>query len=112
MFREELIQLEIPQNAKLFTFNAISMYSNIDINHGIAITQLWLESLIPEDGHSIPTTTLDALELVMRNNIMTLNNTCFLQLISTAMGTSVAVMFTNLYFGLHEENKTNPGIQR
>jgi hypothetical protein len=105
-FREELIRLEIPQNAKLFTFDAISMYSNIDLNHGIAIMQLWLESLIPEDGHSIPTKAiLDALELIMRNNIMTLGDTCFIQLLGTAMGTSVAVMFANLYFGFHEKHK-------
>ena len=49
------------------------MYSNIDLNHGIAIMQLWLEALEPEESHSIPTKTImDALELVMRNNIMTL----------------------------------------
>ena len=81
------------------------MYSNIDLNHRIAIMQLWLESLEPEESHSIPTKTImDALELVMRNNIMTLWDTCFLQLISTAMGTSIAVMFANLYFGFHKKN--------
>ena len=100
-FRDALIQLEIPQNAKLFTFDAILMYSNIDLNlnHRFAIMQLWLESLELEESHSIPTKTiLNALELVMRNNIMTLGDTCFLQLIGTAMGTSIAMMFANLNF--------------
>ena len=111
-FRDELIQLEIPQNAKLFTFDAKSMYSNIDLNHGIAIMQLWLKSLIPGDSHSIPTRAImDALELVMRNNIMTLGDTCFLPLIGTAMGTSVAIMFANLYFGFHEKHKLIPEYQ-
>ncbi len=76
------------------------MYSNIDLDHGLEIMQLWLESLEQENNHFIPTKAiLDALELVMRKNIMTFSDTNFLQLIRTAMGTPVAVMFAKLYFG-------------
>lgn len=54
------------------------MYSNIDLNHGIAIMRFWLESLELEESHSIPTKAiLDALELVVRSNIMTLGDKCF-----------------------------------
>jgi hypothetical protein len=64
------------------------MYSNIDLDHGLEIMQLWLESLEQENNHFIPTKAiLDALELVMRNNIMAFGDTNFLQLIGTAMGT-------------------------
>jgi hypothetical protein len=84
------------------------MHSIIDLDHRIAIMQLWLEALDPEESHSIPTKAiLDTFELVMRNNIMTLGDTCFLQLIGTAMGTSVAVIFTNLYFGFHKKNTSS-----
>ena len=49
------------------------MYSDIDLKYRITIMELWLKSLIPEENCSIPTKAiLDALELVMRNNIMTL----------------------------------------
>jgi hypothetical protein len=103
-FRDELIQLEIPPNTKLFTFDAVSMYSNIDLDHGLAIMQLWLETTEHESSHLIPAKAiLDALELVMRNNIMKFGDTHFLQLIGTAMGTPVAVMFANLFFGFHEK---------
>jgi len=112
-FRDELIQLDIPPNAKLFTFDAVSMYSNIDLDHGLAIMQLWLDTAERESSHLIPTKAiLDALELVMRNNIMKFGDTHFLQLIGTAMGTPVAVMFANLYFGFHEKNKLIPKYQR
>ena len=80
------------------------MYSNTDLEHGLDIMQIWLESLEQETSHSIPTKAiLDALKLVMRNNIMTFGDTHFLQLIRTAMGTPVAVMFANLYFGFQEK---------
>lgn len=42
-FRNEVIQIEVPENAKLVTFDAISMYSNIDLDHANAIMQHWLE---------------------------------------------------------------------
>ena len=40
----------------------------------------------------------------MRNNLMQFGDTYFLQLIGTAMGTSVAVVFANLYYSWHERN--------
>ena len=47
------------------------MYSNIDLDHGRLIVQLWLESLEQESSHFIPTKAdLYALELVMRNSII------------------------------------------
>ena len=108
-FRDELIQLEIPPNTKLFTVDAVSMYANIDLDHGLAIIQLWLETAEHESSHLIPTKAiLDTLELVLRNNIMKFGDTHFLQLIGTAMGTPVAVMFTNLYFRLHGGGKLIP----
>eukprot|EP00804_Cyclotella_cryptica_P026558 CCRYP_015389-RA/>CCRYP_015389-RA protein AED:0.19 eAED:0.19 QI:0/0/0/1/0/0/3/0/194 len=51
---------------------------------------------------------LKGLELVMRHNIMKFGNSYFLQLTRTAMGTSVAVVFANLYFGWHEKETLLP----
>ncbi len=77
------------------------MYSNIDLDHAMKIMQLWLETYVPPASESIlPTQAIiDALELVMRHNIMQFGDSYFLQLIGTATGTSVAVIFANLYFG-------------
>jgi hypothetical protein len=109
--RDELIQLTLPPNARLFTFDAISMYTFIDLDHGLEIMKYWLESLKLE-GHQVPVEALLAgLELVMRNNIFVYGDTHFLQLIGTAMGTPVAVVFANLYFGWHEKERILPEYQ-
>ncbi len=51
---------------------------------------------------------LQGLELVMGNNIMSFGDSYFLQLIGTAMGTSTAVAYANLYFGWHEKETLLP----
>ena len=107
-FRDEVIKLQIPPNARLVTFDAKSMYSNIDIDHALQIMKLWLDSIVPEHYDLHPEAILDALELVMRWNIMQFGDSYFLQLIGTAMGTSVAVVLANLYFGWHEKEVILP----
>jgi len=54
---------------------------------------------------------MDGLELVMRNNLMQFGDTYSLQEIGTAMGTSCAVIFANLYFGWHERQVILPKYQ-
>ena len=48
---------------------------------------------------------LEALELVMRNNIFQFDNTFWIQLTGTAMGTSVACVYATIYYSYHEETK-------
>ena len=110
-FRQEVIQLELPPNARLVTFDAVAMYSNIDLNHAMQVMKRWWESYDPGVlGESLaPTNTmLSALNLVMRHNIMQFGDSYFKQLVGTAMGTSCAVEFANLYFGLHEKEGIRP----
>ena len=47
----------------------------------------------------------------MRFNIFRFGDSYFLQLIGTAMGTSCAVQFANLYFGWHEQETILPKYQ-
>ena len=86
------------------------MYSNIDLNHARTVMKHWLESYVPENiTDALPhDTILEALDLVMRNNIVQFGDSYFLQLVGTAMGTSVAVVFANLYFGWHEKTLLLP----
>jgi hypothetical protein len=39
--QDDLERLELPPNVQLFTSDAISMYSNIDLNLGIAAIRQW-----------------------------------------------------------------------
>jgi hypothetical protein len=107
-FRDEVIKLNIPPNARLVTFDAISMYPNIDIDHALQIMKNWFSTINAAQHGLHPESILDALNLVMRFNIMQFGDSYFLQLIGTAMGTSVAVMFANLYFGWHEREVILP----
>ena len=113
-FKTEISQLELPPTAKLVTFDAISMYSNIDLDHAMPIMRHWFESYVPPPG-SQPLANINALmsalNLVMRWNICQFGDSYFKQLIGTAMGTSCAVFFANLYFGAHEKHKILPVFQ-
>ncbi len=103
-FRDMVMQVEIPPTARLVTFDAVAMYSNIDLDHARSIMKSWIESYDPPPGKNpLPPveTILDALDLVMRHNIMQFGDSYFKQLVGTAMGTSSAVTFANLYFGKH-----------
>ena len=89
------------------------MYSNFNLDHAIKIMQIWLERYVPPASEpKLPSQAiLDLLELVMRHNIMQFGDSYFLQLVGTAMGTSVAVVFANLYFGWHEKKLILPRYQ-
>ncbi len=45
---------------------------------------------------------LDALQIVMDNNVFEFGNEHFKQLMGKAMGTPVACIYATLYYGLHE----------
>jgi hypothetical protein len=93
------------------TFDAVSMYSNIDLDHAMPIMRQWFESYVPAPGEPALApvdTIMAALELVMRWNIFAFGDSYYRQLIGTAMGTSCAVWFANLYFGFHEKSKLLP----
>jgi hypothetical protein len=87
------------------------MYLNIDLDHAMPIMRQWFESHDPAPGEPalVPVDTLIAvLELVIRWNIFAFGDSYYRQLIGTAMGTSCAVWFANLYFSFHEKSKLLP----
>jgi hypothetical protein len=45
-FRSEVIELELLPNARLVTFDAVYMYSNIDLNHAMEVMQCWFKTLM------------------------------------------------------------------
>ena len=91
----------LPENARLVTADAISMYTNIDMNHGLKVLRSFLEEL--RSANDLPPNfdidmIVEAAGLVMHWNIFEYGDCCFKQLIGTAMGTPAAVMWTKILF--------------
>ena len=79
------------------------MYTNIDVDHSIAIIHAWFEAFTDELPPNIPTILImKALEIVMKNNIFTFGDTYWIQTKGTAMGTPCACMIASIYFAYHE----------
>ncbi|KAL3789320.1 hypothetical protein ACHAWO_007576 [Cyclotella atomus] len=76
-------------------------------NHAMPVMKHWFESYSGPDLAPVDT-LLQALSLVMRWNIFKFGDSYFQQLIGTAMGTSAAVFFANLYFAYHEKHRILP----
>ena len=71
-FQKELQQITIPQNTRITTCDAISMYTNIDVDHSISIMRKWFTDFRDKIPNDVPThLIITALEIVMKNNIFT-----------------------------------------
>ena len=93
----------LPASARLFTSDAISMYTNIDPAHGMEAFQQWFDEYPGEIPPNFPKALfLEMLETVMTTNVFEFGDTDWLQLKGTAMGTSCACLYATLYYALHE----------
>jgi len=99
----------LPSNARLFVADANLMYTNIDTDHALKVISEWLESIIGQLPLDFPQSAIiDAMVIVMRNNLFEWGDKHFLQLLGTAMGTSSAFMWANTYYWIHERSKLIP----
>ena len=67
----------LPPNARLFTVDATSMYTNIDTAHAIQVIGLWLGGLQLPEGFPLEAVK-DAMALVTKNNIFEWGDLYFL----------------------------------
>ena len=108
---DETKALKLPPNSLLFAIDANSMYNNIDTKHAIKVMGWWLNDLarkkeLPE-GFSLEA-VLSAMRKIMHENLFGWGDIFFKQLIGTAMGMSVAVMWATLYFTYHKVHTLIP----
>ena len=91
------LQMTVPQNTLLVSFDVISLYSNISHTLGIEAISYWLDRF----GDEIPCRfkkefILDAIQFILENNTFEFNNTFYRQIKGTAMGTKVAPTYATL----------------
>ena len=103
-------ELKIPRNASLFTYDAVSMYTNIDTDDCIKNLSEFLQN--PNTQRQFPhypaQALVEALVLVMRNNRMRFGDTVVKQIRGIAMGMSPAPPIANIFVALHEESEVLP----
>lgn len=102
----------LPPNAKLFTADATAMYTNIQTDTALEAFNFLFEHYKEEIPSDFPKTFfLDVLEIIMKNNIFQFDDTYWLQLDGTAMGTPSACLYATISYGIHERNKLLPNHQ-
>jgi hypothetical protein len=93
----------LPRHAKLFTADAVSMYTNINTKHLLEVFRKWFDKLSDRLPSDFPVSFfLRVLEIVMTGNIFQFGDCFFRQEDGAAMGTSCAVLSAALYYGRHE----------
>jgi hypothetical protein len=93
----------LPKNARLFTCDAVSMYTNISTTHALQEIRQHLIILKNNMTTRHDKALTQALSLVMKNNIFVFGDTYWRQLDGTAMGVSPSCAYATLYFHRHEQ---------
>lgn len=102
--KNELDMLHLPPNACIFTYDAISMYTNINTEDCISRLSTFLldPNTSKEHPHLRPHALVEALSLVMHNNRMKFGDLIVQQHKGIAMGMSPAPTIANLYVAIFE----------
>ena len=103
VLKQDLLALNLPPHAKLFTSDAVSMYTSIPTAQALREIARYLRSnrrlfpLVPINA------LMDALTIVMKNNVVQFGDTHWLQLSGAAMGTPPAPPYATLFYAIFED---------
>jgi hypothetical protein len=103
-----LLTLDLPRNARIYTADAVSMYTNISTSKAITAIAQYLHQRSSKFTDIPLEALIEALKLVMENNVFSFGDTYFHQIEGTAMGTPPAPPYATLFFAIHEETFLNP----
>ena len=79
------------------------MYTNIDTDHALKQLKTAFDRFKDKLPPDFPTDlVLEALGIIMKNNVFQFGDTIWLQLNGTAMGTPPACTWETIYYGVHE----------
>ena len=102
--KKQLLMLNLPTNARLFTADAVSMYINIPTHTALNLIRKHLAQYQRKHNNEYPQDAVRAgLRLIMTMNIFTFRDLTLKQLNGTAMGTPPAPPYATIYYGIHEE---------
>jgi hypothetical protein len=100
---------QLPENARIFTADATAMYTNIDTATALEAFTFLFDHYKKEIPENFPREFfLQALEIVMNRNLFQFDDTFWLQLDGTAMGTPTACLYATTSYGVYERNKILP----
>jgi hypothetical protein len=101
--KDEYTSETVPPNCLLFTTDAVSYYTSIPTDKALEK----IAAYIRRNEHRFPQipveALIEALEIVMVNNIFTFGDTAWLQNNGTAMGTPPAPQYATIYYAIHED---------
>ena len=97
-------QKKVSKHTQLVSFDTVSLYSNIPHDLSLEAISFWLDKY-PEliANRYNKTSIIEALKIVLENNVFSLNNNYFKQIKGTAMGTEVAPTYATLVLAFVEE---------
>jgi hypothetical protein len=100
---KELNEMDnLPTSARLFTADAVSMYTNIPTHKALYSIKRYLS----ENKDTFPDIPIQALmcalDIIMKNNIFEFGDTTWLQIKGTAMGTPPAPPYATIFYAIHE----------
>ena len=102
VLKRHLEMMTFDDNTKLFTADAVAMYPSIPIEKGLEVVESYLTKYHKDD---VPVeAVMDALKLLMRNNIFKFGDAHFIQRIGTAIGAPPAPPWATIYCA-ENENK-------
>jgi hypothetical protein len=102
--KQELVELHLPPNARFFTADAVSMYTNIPTPHALREIAVYLRRHTRRFATVPDNALIVALGIVMNNNVFTFGDTTWKQNGGgTAMGTPPAPPYANIFCALHED---------
>ena len=103
------VKLKPNTDYRMVSADAVSMYSNMNIDDTIATVRAYLLEFVPKDKIRFNMDLLiDLIEIVLRYNIYMFGDLYFKSIKGIAMGTCSAVMLSNIYVAYNEEKKIKP----
>jgi hypothetical protein len=103
--KRELNTLVIPPNVSLFTYDVVSMYTNIDIDDCLELISTFLSTIWDKTECAAVTSMM---KIVINNNRMRFDDLIFHQNRRVAVGMSPAPTIVNLYVAIYEATHILP----